>query len=111
MGRRARGRARAAGRRPGLRVVHGAGHRPVGDGPGQPAAPRVIALAVGGIAVGSRWISRLDRPGAPREVEVSEAAEDGEPRPERITSRGSPRSNGAAARSARRRGPCRSRWR
>ncbi|MFD2341707.1 hypothetical protein FGG90_05830 [Clavibacter tessellarius] len=47
-------------------------------GPGSLLLRAVIALAVGGIAVGSRWISRLDRPGAPREVEVSEAAEDGE---------------------------------
>ncbi|MFT7765981.1 hypothetical protein [Clavibacter tessellarius] len=38
----------------------------------------VLAVVFGVIAIGSRWISRLDRPGAPREVEVSEAAEDGE---------------------------------
>ncbi|OUE22381.1 hypothetical protein BFL36_09820 [Clavibacter michiganensis] len=37
----------------------------------------VLAVVFGVIAIGSRWISRLDRPGAPRDVEVSEAAEDG----------------------------------
>jgi len=38
----------------------------------------VVAVLVGIARVGALWMRRLSWPGAPREVEVSEAAEDGE---------------------------------
>jgi hypothetical protein len=50
--------------------------RPTED-PGSLLLRAVVAALVGVLAIGSRRIRRLSWPGAPREVEVSEATEDG----------------------------------
>ncbi|CAQ01427.1 hypothetical protein ACR8AL_04695 [Clavibacter sepedonicus] len=48
------------------------------DDPGSIVFRGVVAVLLGSVRVGALWIRRLSWPGAPREVEVSEAAEDGE---------------------------------
>jgi hypothetical protein len=48
------------------------------EGTGTIVVRAVVAVVVGGAMVGGRWIRRRTWPDAPREVEVSEAAEDGE---------------------------------
>ncbi|RIJ48091.1 hypothetical protein DZG00_12875 [Clavibacter lycopersici] len=50
----------------------------VSEEPGTIVLRVVVAVLAGVAYVGARWIRRLNWPGSPREVEVSEAAEDGE---------------------------------